>query len=63
MKKKTIHRATAGIHLGCFGHFRIEDLVCRKHCAVRIRCAIEKDQKIFMEVLEEMEASDGAAPC
>jgi hypothetical protein len=45
---------TATLRLGCFGDFRSEDRICRCHCAVRIRCAIERDQKIFLEVCEEM---------
>jgi hypothetical protein len=31
--------------------------VCRNHCAIRIRCAIERDQSTFLEVIEEMEAA------
>jgi hypothetical protein len=54
----TVAKTSAGVHIGCFGHFRFEDLVCRKHCALRIRCAIEKNQKIYLEVMEEMEAGD-----
>jgi hypothetical protein len=51
-------RVTAALRLGCFGGFRSEDRICRRHCAVRIRCAIERDQKIYLEVCEEMESSE-----
>jgi|GEM_PF-1144324 len=55
-----VHRArvTATFRLGCFGGFRSEDRICRRHCAVRIRCAIERDQKIYLEVCEEMAEGD-----
>jgi hypothetical protein len=60
MEKTSVHRtrATAILRLGCFGSFRSEDRICRCHCAVRIRCAIERDQKVYLEVCEEMAAGD-----
>ena len=59
MKKKvTVRRISTTLRLGCFGHFRSEDRVCRAHCAIRIRCAIERDQKIVMEVMSEMDAGE-----
>jgi hypothetical protein len=51
-------RVTRILRLGCFGDFRSEDRICRRHCAVRIRCAIERDQKIYLEVYEEMAEGD-----
>jgi hypothetical protein len=58
MKKTTVQRTYTPIRLGCFGNFRFEDLICRVHCAIRIRCAIERDQQISTEVFEEMDAGD-----
>ena len=57
METTTVHRARSSVilRIGCFGHFQSEDRICRSHCAVRIRCAIERDQKIYLEVCEEME--------
>jgi hypothetical protein len=55
MKRITVQCAAATIHTGCFGNFRFEDAVCRKHCAIRIRCAIERDEKMLLEVVEEMD--------
>jgi len=55
MKKITAQCAAATIHTGCFGNFRFEDAVCRKHCAIRLRCAIERDEKMLLEVVEEMD--------
>jgi hypothetical protein len=57
-KKVTVRRISTTLRLGCFGHFRSEDRVCRTHCAIRIRCAIERDQKIVMEVMSEMDAGE-----
>ncbi len=51
-------RVTATLRLGCFGGFRSEDRICRRHCAVRIRCSIERDQKVYLEVCEGMAARD-----
>jgi hypothetical protein len=58
MKKAAVRRASGAIRLGCFGAFRFEDRICRKYCAIRIRCAIERDQEIYVEVLNEMDAGD-----
>lgn len=53
----TRRRFSTHLHLGCFGNFCIEDRVCRNHCAIRIRCAIERDQSDFMEAIDEMGAA------
>jgi hypothetical protein len=58
MKKRSARRAAVVIPLGCFGSFLFEDPICRGHCAIRIRCAIEKDQEIYLEVLKEAAAGD-----
>jgi len=47
-------------HLGCFGDFDIDDSICRRFCALRIRCAIEQDQNARMELLEELVSFDRA---
>ena len=64
METTTAHRArtSAILRIGCFGHFQSEDRICRSHCAVRIRCAIERDQKIYREVCEEMGVGDDQLP-
>ncbi len=41
-------------HIGCFGEFNPEDGICRKFCALCIRCAIESDQATRMEILEDL---------
>ncbi len=46
--------------LECFGSFDAEDNVCLKHCVLSLRCAIEKDEHMRMELLEDLVSSDGA---
>lgn len=41
-------------HLGCFGEFRPRNPVCRRLCALRLRCAIEREQADQMELFEEL---------
>lgn len=45
-------------YAGCFGDFSSEDKVCRKFCALSIRCAIERDQTDQMEIMEEIVISE-----
>jgi len=47
-------------YLGCFGDFNSEDPVCIKHCALRLSCAIEQDQNIKQEILEDLIAYEGS---
>jgi hypothetical protein len=43
-------------HLDCFGSFQKENPLCRKYCAVNIRCAIEQDQNNRIEMFEDIMA-------
>ena len=54
MTKETSKELPLNKHLGCYGEFEITDSICRKQCAIRIRCAIESAQKQRLEMLEEM---------
>ncbi len=47
-------------YIGCFGDFNGEDQICIKHCALRLRCAIEQDQSIKQELLEDLIAYEGS---
>jgi hypothetical protein len=58
MKKESVRRASAAIPVGCFGSFQSEDAICRRHCAIRIRCAIERDQGISLEIFEELASAE-----
>jgi hypothetical protein len=44
--------------LDCMGEFNIGDDICRKHCALRLRCAIEHSQKARLELIEDIMASN-----
>ena len=59
MKKEPIGRFTVDTHIGCFGEFNKEDRTCKSRCALRLRCAIERDQNVRMEILEDLVSSDG----
>jgi hypothetical protein len=38
----------------CFGRFDIQARICRKHCALRLRCAVEQSQQMRIEQLEDL---------
>jgi hypothetical protein len=42
--------------LDCFGGFQMEHPLCRKYCALSIRCAIEQDQNNRIELYEDIMA-------
>lgn len=45
---------TAAAHLDCFGAFDPADPICRRHCALRLRCAIEREQHHRLRQIEEL---------
>jgi hypothetical protein len=47
-------------HVGCFGNFSIDDPVCKKLCALNLRCYIERDQNARFEILEELILGDNS---
>ncbi len=59
MKKELNNKIPLDDHLGCFGDFNIEDPVCKKFCALSLRCIIERDQNVRMEILEDLVSPDG----
>ncbi len=46
-------------HIGCFGEFNLSDAVCRHRCVLSLRCAIETEQNIRFEMLEDFIAPYG----
>ena len=58
MKEELKGNSDSYRHLGCFGEFTLADPICRKLCALSIRCAIEQDQNARLELLEELISSD-----
>jgi len=41
-------------HLGCLGNFNNQDPICRKLCALSLRCAIDSEKNTQMEFLEDL---------
>ncbi|HMA66223.1 MAG TPA: hypothetical protein VKO20_00255 [Desulfosalsimonadaceae bacterium] len=37
----------------CFGQFNFSNTICRNHCALRLRCAIEQGEQTRIEQLED----------
>jgi hypothetical protein len=52
------HRYYFGIEiddgLGCFGEFNKKNFLCKKHCVLRLKCAIEQNHNLQMEILEDL---------
>ena len=58
MKKKNNRRLVLDDYMGCFGNFNRNTLVCKKFCAVNLRCAIERDQNVRLELIEDLVSSE-----
>lgn len=58
MKNKAKDRISLDDHLGCFGEYNSKDPICRKLCALNIRCAIDSNQNNLMEFLEDLVSSN-----
>ncbi len=41
-------------HIGCYGQYKPGDPVCKKLCAISLRCAAEQNRNIRVEVLEDL---------
>lgn len=41
-------------YLGCFGKYSSEDLICKRKCALNLRCSIEREQNERYEIIEEL---------
>ena len=54
MNRMLKEQDTLGNHVGCFGNFSINDTICKKFCALSLRCYIEKDQNSKIEIIEEI---------
>jgi hypothetical protein len=60
MMKKNQKTVFAEDLIGCIGDFQIDDPVCRRFCAVRIRCSIESSYHIQSEIYDDMTSPDTA---
>jgi hypothetical protein len=45
----------------CFGDYNKNNPLCSNHCVLRLRCAIEQDNNMRSEVLEELFASESTS--
>lgn len=46
-------------HLDCFGEYRKDNPLCARHCALRLRCTIERDQNMRLELIEDLVSVEG----
>ena len=54
MKKELMNQISISDHLGCLGNFNIEDPLCKKLCALNLRCAIDRNKNVRLELLEDL---------
>jgi len=54
MKKELVNQISLDDHLGCLGNFNIQDPLCKKLCALSLRCAIDRDKNARLELLEDL---------
>jgi hypothetical protein len=59
MKSQEVKPVLLDQYLDCFGSMSLEDAVCRKFCALNLRCAIEKEQNIRMDIIDDIELASG----
>lgn len=60
MKEVLKEKNVLNNHLGCFGNFSNDDPVCKKLCALNLRCYIERDQNAQFEIFEELILGDNS---
>ena len=41
-------------YVECFGGLNMEDIICRKYCALRLKCAIERNEQKRMMQIENL---------
>lgn len=58
MKRKRPVAPVVVDQLDCFGDYTKTNPLCVKHCALRLRCVIEQDHNIRMEVLADLATAE-----
>lgn len=58
MKKNILTPETLLRCIECYGEFDREDPLCKKRCGLRLRCAIESNQRERIEALDEIYDSE-----
>jgi hypothetical protein len=59
MKNELMNQLSLDEHLGCLGNFNILDPLCKKLCALNLRCAIEREKNTRLELLEDLISYNG----
>ena len=59
MKKELMNQISLDDHIGCLGNFNIQDPLCKKLCALSLRCAIDRDKNTRLELLEDLMSYSG----
>ncbi len=54
MQKESLRILSFDDHLGCFGEFNFKDPVCKKFCAVNVKCAIDYENNTRLEILDDL---------
>ncbi len=44
--------------IGCIGEYDPADELCTKHCALKLRCAIEYNRNLRLEVIADIVSSN-----
>ncbi len=57
MIKEIVKSRILDNYVDCFGDFDLSDTICRKFCAMRLRCAIEHKELFRIEQIEDMLAA------
>ncbi len=60
MKKVVNKKIPSGNYLKCFGDFNLEDDICKKFCALNLRCAIMKNVNSNLEIFEDLMSGEFA---
>ncbi len=58
MKNTLIAQEPLDRYVDCFGEFNAEDPVCKRVCALRLRCAVDSTQKDRISLIDELFNSD-----
>ncbi|MFH2047631.1 MAG: hypothetical protein ABIK92_21090 [Pseudomonadota bacterium] len=58
MKEVCKEKKILDTHIGCFGNFSIDDTVCKKFCALSLKCYVERNQNVRIEIIEELVFGD-----
>ncbi len=62
MKTITLFDLVMDSDWGCFGNFDKFNSLCRKRCALRLRCVVAREKIARMELLEELTSDELSPP-